>query len=180
VLKAKQRKDLVIMISLISARNLVEEVRGQELPIVYTDLTLHDWVREGVISHMKVENGNAFYPDIVVTEILTALRLKGNHSLAEIAEARKCLELEGGHLNQITEEEIIRYVNCSKLFNDKKLVTKLSINRIESLEKIKELVDDLFQEKKHLELVEAYLREFLKSEKELKKVEENKNREYVS
>jgi hypothetical protein len=29
-------------------------------------------------------------------------------------------------------------------------------------------------------LVEAYLREFLKSEKELKKVEENKNREYVS
>jgi hypothetical protein len=168
------------MISLNSARDLVEEVIGEELPKVYTDLTLHDWIREGVISRMKVKNGNALYPDIVATEILTALRLKENYSLEKIAEARKCLEFEGGHRNQISEEEITRFINSSKLFNDKKLVTKLTINRIDSLDKIKELVDDLFKEKKHLELVEAYLREFLKSEKELKKVEENKNREYVS
>ena len=168
------------MISLSSARNLVEEVRGEEMPIVYTDLTLHDWVREGVISHMKVENGNALYPDIVATEILTALRLKENYSLAEIAEARKCLEFEGGHLNQITEEEIIRYVNCSKLFSDKKLVTKLTINRIDSLDIIKGLVDDLLQEKKHLEVVGDYLREFLKAERDLKKAEKAKKREYAS
>ncbi|MFN2341293.1 MAG: hypothetical protein ABR547_08495 [Halanaerobium sp.] len=168
------------MISLNSAQKLVEEVRGEELPEVYTDLTLHDWIREGVISHMKVENGTALYPDIVATEILTALRLKENYSLEKIAEARKCLELEGGKLNQISEEEITRFINCSKLFNDKKLVTKLTIKRIDSLDKIKELVDDLFQEKKHLEVVEAYLREFLKAEKDLRKAEEDKNREYVS
>ncbi len=168
------------MISLSSAQNLVEKVRGEELPAVYTDLTLHDWIRKGVISHMKVENGSAFYPDIIAAEILTALRLKEKYSLEQIAEARKCLELEGGKLNQITEDEIVRFINCSKLFSDKKLVTKLTINRIDSLDTIKELVDDLLQEKNHLEVVGDYLREFMKAEKELKKEERKKQIEYVS
>lgn len=168
------------MISLSSARNLVEQVRGEELPLIYTDLTLHDWVREGVISHMEVKDGNALYPDIVAAEILTALRLKENYSLAEIAEARKCLELEGGKINQITEEEIVRFINCRKLFNDKELVTKLTINHIDSLDTIKELVDDLLKEKNHLEVVEDYLKEFMRSEKELKKAEKKKEMEYVS
>jgi hypothetical protein len=168
------------MISLSSAQNLVEKVRGEELPVVYTDLTLHDWIRKGVISHMKVENGSAFYPDIVAAEILTALRLKEDYSLAEIAEARKCLELEGGQFNQITEEEIVRFINCSKLFSDKKLVTKLSINRIDSLTKIKELVDDLIAEKNHLEVVGDYLKEFLKAEKDLKEVKKRKKNVYAS
>jgi len=168
------------MISLSSAQNLVEMARGEELPAVYTDLTLHDWIRKGVISHMKVENGNAFYPDIVAAEILTALRLKEDYSLEQIAEARKCLELEGGKLNQITEDEIVRYINCSKLFNDKKLVTKLTINRIESIDKIKELVDDLLKEKNHLEVVGDYLKEFLKADRELKEVRKRKKNIYAS
>lgn len=168
------------MISLDSARKLVEEVRGEELPLIYTDLTLHDWIQEGVISHMKVENGNALYPDIITAEILTALRLKEDYSLAEIAEARKCLELEGGQFKQITEEEIVRFINCSKLFSDKKLVTKLSINRIESLTKIKELVDDLLAEKNHLEVVGDYLKEFLKAEKDLREAKKRKKNLYAS
>jgi hypothetical protein len=168
------------MISLISARNLVEEVIGKELHLVYTDLTLRDWAREGIISRIKVEAGNALYPDIVTTEILTALKLKEKYRLSDIAEARKCLEFEGGHLNQITEEEIIRFINCSKLFNDKKLVTKLTLNRIKSLGKIKKLIDDLLKEKKHLELVEDYLTEFIKAEKELKKVKASKKKNFVS
>lgn len=168
------------MISLSSARHLVEEVIGKEIPVVYTELTLREWAREGVISRIKVKNGNALYPDIVTTEILTALKLKGKYKLSEIAEARKCLELEGGHPNQITEEEIIRFINCRKLLNDKKLVTKLSLNHIESLAKIKELVDDLIEESKHLEVVGEYLKGFLNSQKELKKADAQKQKAYIS
>ncbi len=168
------------MISLSSARHQVEEVIGEEIPFVYSDLTLRDWARKGVISRIKVENGNALYPDIVTTEILTALKLKEKYGLSEIAEARKCLELESGHPNQITEEEIIRFVNCKKLFSDKKLVTKLSLNNIESLDKIKELIDDLIQESKHLEVVGDYLKEFLNSEKELKNMQAKKQNAYIS
>ncbi|MFP4020801.1 MAG: hypothetical protein ACLFUK_04270 [Halanaerobium sp.] len=168
------------MISLNTAKNLVEEVRGEEIPLVYTELTLRDWAREGVISHMKVENGNALYPDIVATEILTAINLKEKYSLSKIAEARKCLELEGGNPNQITEEELMRFINCSKLFNDKKLVTKLAINHIESLDKIKELIDALIREKEHLEVVGDYLSEFLQAEKEIKNVKENRQSKFVS
>lgn len=168
------------MISLDGARRLVEEVRGEEIPLVYTDLRLRDWSRMGVISRVKVKNGSALYPEIVTTEILTALKLKNKYKLSEIAEARKCLELEGSHPHQITEEELIRYVNCSKLFNDKKLVTMLSLKQIESLNKIKELIDDLVKEKKHLEVVGDYLREFLESDKELKKLKNNKKENFVS
>ncbi|MGM0549383.1 MAG: hypothetical protein ACQER0_08985 [Bacillota bacterium] len=168
------------MISLSSARKLVEEVRGEELPYMYTNLTLHDWIREGVISRVQVENGNALYPDIIITEILTALKLKDKYSLSEIAQARRCLELEGGNFNEITKDELMRFVNCSKVFNDKKLATKLSLKHIESLDAIKELIDDLVKEKNHLEVVEAYLKEFLKAEKEIKKLKKRKKMRYVS
>ena len=168
------------MISLKSAVKQVEDVRGEELPLVYTDLTLRDWAREGIISHMKVEKGNALYPDIITTEILTALKLKEDYSLEEIVEARKCLELEGGHTNQITEEELIRFINCSKLFVDKKLATKLSLDSIQSLDKIKELIDDLVKEREHLEVVEDYLKEFLRAEKKIKQLKESRENEYVS
>jgi DNA-binding transcriptional MerR regulator len=168
------------MISLSSARHLVEEVIGEEITLVYTDLTLRDWAREGVISRIKVENGNALYPDIITTEILTTLKLKEKYKLSKIAEARKCLELESGHHNQITEEEIVRFVNCKKLLNDKKLVTKLSINKIESLDRIKELIDDLVNESKHLEVVGEYLKEFLQAEKDLKNMKAKKQKSYIS
>ena len=168
------------MISLDGARRLVEEIRGDEIPPIYTELRLRDWSRKGVISRVKIKNGSALYPEIVTTEILTALKLKDKYKITEIAEARKCLELEGGHPHQITEEELIRFVNCSKLFNDKKLVTKLSLSRIESLAKIKELIDDLLEEKKHLEVVGDYLKVFLESEKELKELRENKRENFVS
>jgi hypothetical protein len=168
------------MISLDGARRLVEEIRGDEIPPIYTELRLRDWSRKGVISRVKIKNGSALYPEIVIAEILTALKLKDKYKIPEIAEARKCLELEGSHPHQITEEELIRFVNCSKLFNDKKLVTKLSLSRIESLAKIKELIDDLLQEKKHLEVVGDYLKVFLESEKELKELRENKRENFVS
>lgn len=168
------------MISLDSARRIVEELRGEEIPLLYSELRLRDWSRMGVISRVKIKNGSALYPEIVTTEILTAFRLKEKYKLSEIAEARKCLELEGGQAHQITEEELIRFINCSKLFNDKELVTKLNLSRIESLDKIKELIDDLLQEKKHLEVVGDYLKEFLKADKELRKLKENKRENFVS
>ena len=168
------------MISLSNAKKLVEEVRGEEMPLIYTNLTIHDWVREGVISHMEINDGKALYPDIITTEILTALRLKEKYSLSEIAEARECLELDGGLPNQIDKEDLIRFINCSKLFNDKKLATKLSLKHIESLETIKGLIDDLLKEKNHLEVVEDYLNEFLKAEKEIKKIKKRKKMRFVS
>lgn len=168
------------MISLSNARDLVEKVRGEEMPLIYTNLTLHDWVREGVISHMEINDGKALYPDIVTSEILTALKLKEKYSLSEIAEARECLELDGGNPGQISKDELIRFVNCSKLFNDKKLATKLSLKHIDSLETIQKLIDDLLKEKNHLEVVEDYLKEFLKAEKELEKVKKRKEMKYVS
>ena len=176
----KAQKGFGSMISLSDAKKIVEEARGERMPSVYTDLTLRDWVRDGVISRMKVKNGNALYPDIVTTEILTALRLKEKYSLKKIAEARRCLELEGGCPHQITEEELIRFVNCTKLLNDKKLVTKLTLNHIESFDKIKELIDDLVEEKNHLEVVEDYLREFMRAEKKLKKIKKEHKKPYVS
>jgi hypothetical protein len=106
---------------------------------------------------VKIKNGSVLYPEIVTAEILTALKLKDKYKIPEIAEARKCLD-----------------------FNDKKLVTKLSLSRIESLAKIKELIDDLLQEKKHLEVVGDYLKVFLESEKELKELRENKRENFVS
>ena len=168
------------MISLSNARNLVEEVRGEEIPLVYNDLTLRDWAREGIISHMKVNDQDALYPDIVAVEILTAINLKEKYSLSKIAEARRSLELEGGELNQITEAELMRFINCRKLFNDKKLVTKMTINHINSLDKIKELIDNLHREKEHLEVVEDYLREFLQAEKEISNIKENDRRMVIS
>ncbi len=168
------------MISLSRAKNLVEEVRGEEMPLIYTNITLHDWIRAGVISRMQVDNGKALYPDIITTEILTALRLKEKYSLSEIAEARECLELDGGLPNQITQEDLTRFINCSKIFNDKKLATKLSLKNIESLDTIKRLIDDLLKEKNHLEVVEDYLSEFLKAEKEIKKAKNRKEMRFVS
>lgn len=166
------------MISLNAARSLVEEVIDRDLPVIYMDLTLQEWTRKGVISRIKVESGAALYPDIVAAEIITALSLRGKYSLEEIAAARRCLELEGSQPYQINEEEIIRFINCSKLLVDKKLVTKLSLKNIESLEKIKELIDDLVKEKQHLEVVGDYLSEFLRADRELRTVK--KNKDYVS
>jgi len=141
---------------------------------------MRDWAREGIISHMKVNDGDALYPDIVAAEILTAINLKEKYSLSKIAEARRSLELEGGELNQITEAELMRFINCRKLFNDKKLVTKMTINHINSLDKIKELIDNLHREKEHLEVVEDYLREFLQAEKEISNIKENDRRMVIS
>lgn len=162
------------MISLSNARSLVEEIVDGISPMVYSELTLRDWARKGVISHLKVEDGKALYPDIITSEILTVLKLKRKYKISEIAKARKCLEFDGGDINQITEKDIMRFINTSKLFLDKKLVTKLSINQIESLDKIKKLIDDLVREKDHLEVLEDYLKEFIKADKEIKIHQEKK------
>lgn len=169
------------MISLSNARHLVEEVKGENL--VYTDLTLSDWAKKGIISNMKVNNGNYLYPDIVAIEILTAINLKEKYNLSKIAKARSCLELEGdeySEFNKITEAKLMKFINCKKLVNDKKLVTELAISQIEFRDKIKELRDDMHKEKEYLEVVEDYLKEFLQAEKEINNVKENRKRKNIS
>lgn len=168
------------MISLTEAKMLAEKVGKKEFPEVYSDFTLHEWSRRGVISHLEVKDGKTFYPDIVTEEIIIALRLKNKYSLSEIADARRCLELEGNHSKQITEEELVRFVNCSKLFNDRKLFLKFKIKQLDSLTEIKELIDGLLEEKRHLEVTEAYLREYFQVKKELKEFEKRKSLNYIS
>lgn len=168
------------MISLKTAIKIVEEIRGEEMPFVYTTLTIQEWARKGVISRIKVDNGNARYPEIITAEILVAFRLKNKYNLEKIAEARNYLELEGGKNNQINEKDLIRFVNCSKLFNDKKLVSKLTLNHINSLDTIKEIIDGLVEERERLEIVEDYLKEFLQANREIKEYKNIKNSSYVS
>lgn len=168
------------MISLKRAIKLVEEIRGKEAPFVYTILTIQEWARKGVVSKIKVNNGKTLYPEIIITEILVAFRLKNDYSLEKIAEARKYLELDGGEINKINEKDLIRFVNCSKLFNDKKLVTKLTLNHINSLDSIKEVVDGLVHERQKLEAIEDYLKEFIQADKEIKEYQEIKKSSYVS
>lgn len=167
------------MISLKEVIALVGETRGEEMPFVYSSLTIQEWTRKGVISRVKVNNGNVFYPDIVSAEILTAFELKTNYSLKEIAEARNYLELEDKKMGEITEKNLIKFINCSKLFNDKKLVIKQNLNDVDSLDKVKKIIDDLLQERKRLEVVEAYINEFIAAVKEIKDVKNRKAKNYA-
>jgi hypothetical protein len=155
------------MISLNDARKEVMDICGSEFPHVYTTLTLRDWSNKNVISRLKVENGKANYPDIVVAEILTAIRLKKKYTLEEIAEARSYLNLKCSLNDNLSSSDLVRFVNLQKTFSDKKNVTKKAINEITSTKKIRELADKLYYENKKLKIISDYLDEFLKAKREV-------------
>ncbi len=155
------------MISLDDARKEVMDICGDEFPHVYTTLTLRDWSNKNVISRLKVENGRANYPDIVVAEILTAVRLKKKYKLEEIAKARSYLNLKCSLNDNLSNSDLVRFVNLQKTFNDKKNVTKKAINEITSTKKIRELADKLYYEDKKLQIISDYLDEFLKAKREV-------------
>lgn len=155
------------MISLNNARKEVMDICGDEFPHVYTTLTLRDWSNKNVISRLKVENGKANYPDIVVAEILTAVRLKKKYKLEEIAKARSYLNLKCSLDDKLSNSDLVRFVNLQKTFSDKKNVTKKAINEITSTKKIRELADKLYYEDKKLQIISDYLDEFLKAKREI-------------
>ena len=155
------------MISLAEARKEVIDICGEEFPCVYTTLTLREWSNKNVISRLKVENGEVNYPNIVIAEILTAVRLKKKYKLEEIADARSYLNLKCSLNDNISSSDLIRFINLKKTFTDKKNVTKKAINVINSTKKIRKLADKLYYENKKLQIISDYLDEFLQAKKEV-------------
>ena len=158
------------MISLSKARKAVREICGDEFPWVYTIMTLRKWSNKKVISRIEVEDGKAAYPDIVIAEILTAIRLKKSYKLDEIAEARNCLDLDCGLHEDISKKDLIRFINLKRTFSDKRMTAKSTMKQIDSTEKIRELSDELAYEDKKLKIISDYLDEFLKAKKEVKRI----------
>jgi hypothetical protein len=156
------------MISLEDARKEVIDICGEEFPYVYTTLTLREWSNKNVISRLQVENGKVNYPDIVIVEILTTIRLKKKYKLEEIAEARKYLNLNCSIEDNLSSSDLLKFINLQKTFTDKKNVMKKAINEMTSTKKIRELADKLYFENRKLQIISDYLDEFLKAKKEVK------------
>jgi len=156
------------MISLSKARRAVREICGDDFPWVYTTMTLRNWSNKKVISRIKVKNGKAAYPDIVIAEILTAIRLKKSYKLDEIAEARNYLDLDCGLYDNVSTKDLIRFINLKRTFSDKRMTAKSTMKQINSTEKIRQLSDELAYEDKKLKIISDYLDEFLKAKREVK------------
>ncbi len=63
------------MMSLKEARMKAIEICGEESSYEYTELSLRTWSDKGVISHENIKKYKRGYPDIILTEIITAIRL---------------------------------------------------------------------------------------------------------
>lgn len=153
------------MISLADARKEVINIYGEELP--YTILTLREWSNKNVISPMEVKDGRAHCPDIVVVEILTAVRLKQKYNLEEIAEARKHLNLKCRLNENLSSSDLAALMNYKKNFIEKRNVIKNTINKISSIRELCKLADELNHENQILQMISDYLDEFLKTKREV-------------
>lgn len=159
------------MVSLIEAQNVVAELRPDFISYVCTDFMLTEWANQGVISRIEIRDDVALYPKIIVIEILTAVSLKTkyNYRIKEIAETRKYLNLGIEDIDWSDENNILNFINLERVYNDKRAAIKKAIERINSIEKIKKLIDELYQENKKLEIMANYCFEFFEAKKEIQK-----------
>jgi hypothetical protein len=166
------------MITLNEAQNVVAKLCPDFISFVCNDLVLTEWANKGVISGMEIRDENALYPKIIVMEILTAINLKKqyNYNLQEIAEARKYLNLNKKIMAGAEENNLLNLINLKRVYNDKKIVIKKVIERINSIEKIKNIIDDLYQENEKLERMVNYCFECFKAKKEI----QNSNPGFIS
>ncbi|TDO94669.1 hypothetical protein DFR79_10243 [Halanaerobium saccharolyticum] len=155
------------MISLSQARKMVMEIGGDDFPSVYTTLTLQDWANQNIISRLKVKNGKTGYPEIIVAEILTVLRLKNKYKLKEIAEAKCYLDLDCTLEAPLSPVELIKFINFKKTFRDKQIVINNSLEKIDCTQKVRVLADRLAEENKKLNIVSDYLDQFMEAKKEV-------------
>lgn len=160
------------MISLSKAQDIVAELCPDFVSFVCTDLVLTEWANKGVISGIELRDGIALYPKIIVIEILTAVKLKKtyNYSLKEIAESRKYLNLNNKNLFETEENNFVNLINLKKIYNDKKVVLKNALGKIDSIIKMKNIIDELYQENKKLEIMTNYCLECSKAKKEVTKI----------
>lgn len=134
------------MISLREARQEAIEIVGSEKVPAYS--TLGDWVNKGFISG-KVEGKfrKAKYPEFIVAEIITAIKLKDDYKLVDIAEFREAAGLNDGikKINEFKDklsnyagrlEKKQSYTNSYNIDDDpEKNIEKLK----KELEKIREI-----------------------------------------
>lgn len=150
------------MIKLRKAREKVAEIIGAENTPAYT--TLGDWIYKGVISG-KVEGKykKAKYPDLIVAEIITAIRLKKEqgYKLIDIAEFREAAGLNDNIKN------INEFKRC--LYNYTHQLQK-KYNEINNIKSNDEITEKLIIMRKLLDrsnkfdfkvsILKAYNREF--------------------
>ena len=156
------------MFSLHDAQKKAIEICGDEFPFVYTELTLRIWSNNGIISRITEKNGEVICPDMIIIEILTAISLKRDYELGEIAEARNYLDLKGNIDDKVSAQSLIRFINRQIIFLERKSFTKYSIEKINSTKKIRDFVEQLFLENKKIEIINKYFSEFLRAKKETK------------
>lgn len=156
------------MISLDEARKEIMNICGEEFPNVYTTLILREWSNKNIISRLELKDGEANYPDIVIVEILTAIRLKKKYKLEEIAEARKNLNLKCGLNDNLSKNDLADLMKFKKNFIERRNEIEKKINNISSIKELRELAEDLNYENKILQIISDYLDKFLKTKKEVK------------
>ena len=157
------------MISLKDARKKAIEVCGGEFPYDYTELSLQIWSDKGIISREIVENDKAGYPDIILAEIITAIRLiRKNYQLNEIAQARCFLDLKDNINHRISNQFIVKIMNQKKIFIDEKFVAKHIIEKTTDCVKMLKLIKQQYSEYKIFKIRSDYLEEFLKAMRETK------------
>lgn len=163
------------MITLNEIQKVVQEICDDEFSSLCTKSTLRDWSNKGVISRIKVENGQDAYPEITIIEALTAIKLKNDYKLEEIIKAKNYLELKCNIHDKISNQSLVRYINFQKVFDDKKNVTKQALKKINDINKMWLLTNQLYLENKDKEIITDYFEECSRVKKEVKKFIEKIN-----
>lgn len=159
------------MISLTKTQNMVVDLYPDSISFISNDLILTEWINKGVISGIESEAEAALYPDIIVIEIITALNLKKeyDYSLRKIAEARKYLNLDKENMAESEKNNILNFINLKKIYNDKKIVIKKTFHKINSIETMKNMINELYQENNKLKIIADYSFEFFQASRKVKK-----------
>ena len=149
------------MISLKEARQKAINIIGQDKVPAYS--TLRDWTSKGFISGViEGTSRGAKYPDHIVYEIITAIKLKNEHNikLTKIAEVRSDIDFTSKDYYSV-ENYINKLSNYVEKLNKEQ--EKLSNHVISSN---KDLIIDLLEKKlskireinKKIELLKVYIK----------------------
>lgn len=161
------------IISLTEAQNILLDLSSDFSSFISNDFVLTEWTNKGVISKKVIQDGIYLYPDIIIIEILTALNLKReyDYKLREIAEARKYLNLGQKNIKERAENKLLNFINLERTHHDKKVVIKKAIQKMNSIKAIKNIIDDLYEENKKLEIMADYSLESFKARRKIKKTD---------
>ena len=155
------------MVSLYEALKTVVEICGDERASLFTELPLRLWENKGIISpSIKIKDGKIFYPDIILAEILTAIRLRKVYQLEEIVQARNFLEFNCSIDDKVSTQSLVKFMSFQKRSIEKKSVIKNVRGDINDIKKTRNLTEQLHLENRNKEVINDYFNEFLKAKKE--------------